>query len=66
MVLLSVYQMGSFIDCCDCQWEIQDDDDYSSDQEAMKAIYPQYLNQPIDWKKFDDFDIDALLSESQG
>jgi hypothetical protein len=31
----------------------------------MNDVYPQYQNHPLHWNKFDDIDIDALMSESQ-
>jgi hypothetical protein len=48
---------------CDRQWETQSDIPYETPQEAMDAFYPQYLNRPIHWIKYDDTDIDALLDE---
>ncbi|MCU0333353.1 MAG: hypothetical protein MUE91_11985 [Ignavibacteriaceae bacterium] len=50
---------------CDRNWKVQNDMDFESIEEAMMASYPQYQNQPIQWKKFDDTDIDALMSENQ-
>jgi hypothetical protein len=50
---------------CDHHWAVQNDMDFSSIQEALDAQYPQYQNQPVHWNKFDNTDIDDLISESQ-
>jgi hypothetical protein len=50
---------------CDYNWDVKNDIDYPSIQEAMKAICPQYQNQSVHWNKFDDTDTDAIFSESK-
>jgi len=50
---------------CDRKWHVQNDTNFSTVQEAMRASFPQYQAQPIYWNKFDDTDIDILMSESQ-
>jgi hypothetical protein len=50
---------------CDRNWEVQNDMDFDSIEEAKVSSYPQYSNQPIQWNKYDDADIDALISDNQ-
>lgn len=50
---------------CDHDWQVQNDMDFPTIEEAMKAEYRQYQNQPTIWNKFDDTDIEALVEASQ-
>jgi hypothetical protein len=49
---------------CDRQWEVQNDMDFPSIQEAMDFSYPQYQNQSVWRDKFGDIDISSLLFEN--
>jgi hypothetical protein len=50
---------------CDHNWEVQNDSDFPTIQDAMNAVYPQYQNQPVYWIKYDDTDIESLVDDSQ-
>lgn len=63
---ISIYDGGTiYWFSCDRQWEVQNDDPYTTPQQAMEANYPQYSNRPVHWIKYDDTDIDAVLEECQ-
>ena len=50
---------------CDRNWEVQNDMDFPTIQDAMNTVYPQYQQVPTEWELFDDTDIDALIAGSQ-
>jgi hypothetical protein len=50
---------------CDRLWKVQNDSVYPTPQAAMDTYFPQYQDHPIQWNKYDDTDIAALLDGIQ-
>ena len=50
---------------CNRHWEVQNDIDFDTIQEAMNLHFNKYENLPIYWNKFDDTDIDDLIAGSR-